>query len=118
MGLLRNQHHFSRGNPYEKHLCPCLGLIVGIGAILGTAAYWGSAMFMKREAVLPRLNTGGTSAVDFMMDRWCVNFRKKHKDVDVKYQSTGSKKGIQAMLDGQFDIAFTHVRRCPRNSAS
>jgi phosphate transport system substrate-binding protein len=81
------------------------------GAAVYLLAYYSLAFFVKEEKPVPgvHLETGGTSVVAIMMEnRWRSAYRKE-KEVVVDYQSTGSTKGVQEMLEGRFAIAFTHA---------
>jgi phosphate transport system substrate-binding protein len=82
-----------------------------IGAGLCAGVYYGAA-YMAQEPpprVYPTLQTGGTSTVDIIMEnRWRTIYRDDH-GILVKYESTGSTKGIDGMIDKKFAIAFTHA---------
>jgi phosphate transport system substrate-binding protein len=85
--------------------------IVVVGAAVCLLVYYSPAFFYKEEKPAPavHLQTGGTSVVDIMMENRWRNAYRKEKEVVVDYESTGSTKGIQGMLEGQYAIAFTHA---------
>src|SRR5262249_22056567 len=81
-----------------------------LGAALSAGLYFGPAYYTKiTEPTIVPLKTGGTSNVDIIvMNSWRSIYRNT-KGVDIKYDSTGSTKGISGVMDNQFSIAFTHA---------
>jgi phosphate transport system substrate-binding protein len=55
------------------------------------------------------LQMGGTSVVDFLVKNgWRTAYRKK-QEVEIDYDSTGSTKGINGMLEGKYAVGFIHA---------
>jgi phosphate transport system substrate-binding protein len=89
-----------------------LAIIILIGAALCAAVYYSPAYFMPAEPKdLPagRLQVGGTSAAQFLMDNHWGSAYRKTKNVQVAYESTGSTQGVDRMIEGQFSVGFTHA---------
>jgi phosphate ABC transporter phosphate-binding protein len=85
-------------------------LLVLLGVGLCLLVYYGPDLLIQSEApdTAPRLKVGGTSSANFMMDKWQSVYRKE-KGVKVEYESTGSTKGMQEMIDKDLVIGFTHA---------
>jgi phosphate transport system substrate-binding protein len=86
-------------------------VILIVGAAVCLLVYFSPAFFIKEEKPAPvvHLNTGGTSVVAIMLEnRWRSAYRKE-RDVVVDYESTGSTKGVQQMMERKYPIAFTHA---------
>jgi phosphate ABC transporter phosphate-binding protein len=87
-----------------------IAILIAVGIVLCVAAYFSPALFptVSRQATVP-LKTGGTSNVDIIMEnRWRTAYRKE-KGIEIAYDSVGSTKGMEQMIDKQFVTAFTHV---------
>jgi phosphate transport system substrate-binding protein len=86
-------------------------VIVLIGVVVGLVGYSIFAYVSRdpRPPALAKLNVGGTANVFVIVEnRWRAAYAKS-AGVDVKYASTGSTKGIQAMINKETAIAFTHA---------
>jgi phosphate transport system substrate-binding protein len=85
-------------------------LFVLVVASLCLLVYFAPAFFIAHDKDVPsgRLNSGGTSAAFFMMDKWKDVYRKQ-TGIKLAYASTGSTEGITHTLDKQFAIGFTHA---------
>jgi phosphate ABC transporter phosphate-binding protein len=85
-------------------------LVVGAGACL--AAYFVPQLMTEDHKPLAspaRLRLVGTSSAALIVDNgWRTAYRMQ-KGIDVDYESTGSTKGIDALIDGNYGIAFTHA---------
>jgi phosphate transport system substrate-binding protein len=79
--------------------------------VLAALIYYSPAYFGAQEKAppQPRLKTGGTSNVSLMMDNGWRNAYRREKGVELDYDSTGSTKGVQGMIDRDYAIAFTHA---------
>lgn len=68
----------------------------------------------------PLLKTGGTSVVSVMVDNQWRSQYEKEKNVRIEYESVGSSKGVEEMIQKQLSIAFTHapISAEQRNKAS
>jgi phosphate ABC transporter phosphate-binding protein len=85
-------------------------VVVVVGAALSFLIYHAPAFLVKEEnsPAVPRLQTGGTSVAHVIMEnRWRTAYRQE-KGIQVDYESTGSTKGLNNLLDGKYAIAFTH----------
>jgi phosphate transport system substrate-binding protein len=86
-------------------------IFLAIGAVLGAfIMWWLPDLLIKKEGppTYTALQTGGTSNVDIIAEnRWRTAYRNE-KGVDLKYDSTGSTKGLEKMIAGEYAIAFTH----------
>lgn len=86
-------------------------VIFVLGAVLGGLVYFSPAFFNKPVDVAgtPKLQTGGSSVVYFVMDRWKKGFKDKDKELYVEYLSKGSKNGITNVIAKKYEIGFSHA---------
>jgi phosphate ABC transporter phosphate-binding protein len=87
-------------------------VILVIGVALGAGIYFAPAFVGKTEPTNPvpatRLRTVGTSSAALMIENsWRTAYRMQ-KGIEVEYESTGSTKGIDQLIEGKYAIAFTH----------
>jgi len=85
-------------------------VIVLIGAALGLGVYFSPAFVSPEKKPTPpvHLQTGGTSTAALIIENgWRAAYRMQ-KGIEVDYESTGSTKGIEQMIEGTYPIAFTH----------
>jgi phosphate transport system substrate-binding protein len=54
-----------------------------------------------------KISGQGSTFVKPIMDKWVQEYTKDHKDVEINYQGTGSKAGIQAVNDKANDFGCT-----------
>jgi phosphate transport system substrate-binding protein len=90
-------------------------VIVLVGAFLAAAVYYAPAYFITESQERPttQMKTGGTDNVHILMvNRWRTAYRNE-TGVEVDYDSIGSTKGIAAMIDGTYPVAFTHAPLTP-----
>jgi phosphate transport system substrate-binding protein len=80
-----------------------------IGVALGALIYFAPPWFAKEEKPQEvHLKAGGTNTVDIILrNRWRTAY--KDKGVVVDYESVGSTRGIDGLIDRQFAVAFTHA---------
>lgn len=86
-------------------------LLVGIGAALGLVVYCAPAFMVKEAPKVPaiHLHTGGTSTADLIIgNSWRTAYRMQ-KGIEVDYKSTGSTKGFDEMVNGDYPIVFVHA---------
>lgn len=82
-------------------------LFLVIGAVLGTLIYYSPTFFQAEEPTV--LKTGGTSTMALLMQNgFCIDYRRD-KNLNLSYDSVGSTAGLDGLLDGRFEIAFTHA---------
>ena len=86
-------------------------ILLVIGISLGLAVYYSPALL---STVAPRptyvpMRTGGTSNVDILMENcWRTAYRKE-TGIEITYDSAGSTKGINEMIDKELITDFTHA---------
>jgi phosphate transport system substrate-binding protein len=90
-------------------------LLIGVG--LGALVYFAPAMyqrwFVKEEPAPPRIKIGGTSVIHVLMEnRWRTAYRDEKK-TDVDYESSGSTRGIEGMIEKKYLIGCSHVPMTP-----
>jgi phosphate transport system substrate-binding protein len=84
-------------------------MIVVIAAGLGVVVYFLPSFFAREEtSSAPRLSTGGTSSVSIILENGWRSAYRKVKGVEVDYESTGSTRGLEHLMDNHYAIAFTH----------
>jgi phosphate transport system substrate-binding protein len=54
-----------------------------------------------------KISGQGSTFVKPIMDKWVQEYTKDHKDIEINYQGTGSKAGIQAVIDKANDFGCT-----------
>jgi phosphate transport system substrate-binding protein len=81
-----------------------------VGAALCALVYFSPRLLIKGEKPpdTVHLKTGGTSVVAFILENGWRRAYRKAKKVEVDYDSTGSTKGINQMIEGKYAIGFTH----------
>lgn len=88
-----------------------IAVIVLVGIGLGCLVYFSPAYFIAPEKMSPslQLRTGGTSSAAMILEnRWASRYRKD-KVVQVDYDSSGSTKGVNNMIDQFYQIGFVHA---------
>jgi phosphate transport system substrate-binding protein len=100
--------------PVEKgtNPIPVLRILVlaAVGVALCVLAYYAPAFFIKEDkpSDSPHLHTGGTSVVAIIIDNRWRNLYRQEKGIEIDYENTGSTNAIRQMIDGKYEIAFTH----------
>jgi phosphate transport system substrate-binding protein len=85
-------------------------ILIVLGAVgLAALLWYAPALFMRyhAEQAPAELQSGGTSAAAFMVDKWKEEYLKQ-KGVKLRYKSTGSTEGISRVIDKTYPICFTH----------
>jgi phosphate transport system substrate-binding protein len=83
-------------------------LVIG-GALCAAAIFAPRLLTSDPKPPAVDLKMGGTSAVEFLMNSgWRTAYRKA-KQVEVGYDSIGSTKGINGLVEGKYSVGFTHA---------
>jgi phosphate transport system substrate-binding protein len=86
-------------------------LFVVLGGLLAAGVYASPMLLIKEEKRAPvtHLKTCGTSVVSVMVENsWRAQYLKA-KNIQVDYESIGSNKGVEEMIQKKASIAFTHA---------
>jgi phosphate transport system substrate-binding protein len=87
-----------------------LTVLLLVGGGLAALIYYSPAFFAgEGKPSSAQLKTGGTSVVSLMFDNGWRREYSKAKGVEIDYESTGSTKGIDGMIERRYAIAFTHA---------
>ena len=88
-----------------------IGVILLLGIAAGAAIYFSPGWFIQGENAppIPHLKTGGTATVFLILENRWKNAYRKDKGVELEYASTGSTKGLAALIDNDLAVAFTHA---------
>ncbi len=88
-----------------------IAIIVLMGGVLCVAVYFAAAYWNRetKPTAKGHLKAGGTSTVALILDKSWRSAYRMHKDVEVDYETTGSAKGVDGMIDGKFPLAFTQA---------
>ncbi len=84
--------------------------IVLLGGILCVGVFYAPTLVSQdaKPAAVTRLPTVGTSSAALIIENgWRAAYRIQ-TGIQVDYESTGSTKGIDQMIDGTYAVAFTH----------
>jgi phosphate transport system substrate-binding protein len=88
-----------------------VAVVIVLGVGLGVLVYNAPGWFFKGEVAptYKHLSAGGTSVIHTMLEnRWKTAYRDKAA-VQVDYDSTGSTKGVNGVIDKKYAIGFTHA---------
>lgn len=88
-----------------------VAIFLVLGVVLAAGVYASPKFLIQEEKPAPvtHLKTSGTSVVAVMVENSWRSKYLKDKNILVDYESTGSNKGVEKMIQKETSIAFTHA---------